>query len=303
MKKIIFLSLFVILAVSGCTSMPFLGGGMLTGNGLVIEEFKTDFSDVNAGEPFKIMLKIRNKGSSLARNVMVDLSNSDELQCMGDCSFYTPLSPPDPESGTDGESRTCIWNCRAPHDIPYGMSVTYNPGVRITYQYTSDIVRTITLASQDEVRNLQDMGRALSIDPISTSSSPISLDIKLHSPIRYWMDQGIISSPMSIDITNSGGGISCYPDCLDENGWNKVNIYSHNLMGNILIDECDVGIGNPVTLWEGRSRTIRCDLQIMNMPVAFGQTKKTINMKAEYDYMITSGTGIKVTGTEENPIY
>ncbi|MBN2043230.1 MAG: hypothetical protein JW754_05510 [Candidatus Aenigmarchaeota archaeon] len=303
MKKIISLSLFVILAVSGCTSLPFIGGGISAGNGLVIEEFKTDFSEVKAGEPFKIMLKVRNKGTSFARNVVVDLSNSEELQCMGGCNFYTPISPPDPESGTEGESRTCTWNCRAPYDIPYGMSVTYNPLVRITYQYTSDIVRTITLASQDEVRNLQDMGRSLSIDPVSTSSGPVSLDLKLHSPVRYWMDQGLISSPMSIDIMNTGGGITCYPDCFDQNGWNKISIYSQNFLGDILIDECDVGIGSPITLWEGKSRTIRCNLQIMNMPMTFGQTKKTINMKAEYYYMVTANTAVKAAGTEENPLY
>ncbi len=294
-------ALFVSL-VSGCTSP--LSGGSSMGSGVVIEDFSPDFSRVSSGEPFQLMLRIRNTGSKTARNVNVELYNvGQEFACTGGCGIINSLLPPDTESGSRGESRTCIWECTAPYGSPPGISVSYNPSVRVRYGYSSDVVRTITLASQDEIRDLQDSGRTLPVDTVSSSSSPVRMDVELNSPVRYWEGRGTISSPLSISVTNVGGGTVCYPDCGSPENMNRVVVESQNILGDMGIEECDIGIaGKPVTLWQGSGRTVRCNLVIYGLTPSFSRVKKTFRVRSEYEYSITRDTALEVAGRQDAPL-
>jgi hypothetical protein len=308
MKEFLFAVPVVILlvAASGCVTQT-----TGSGSGIVIESFRTDFSDVMSGEDMQIYLKFRNTGPFDAEHIKVTLMNvfdegrTSPLTCSHGCRDIDKLAAAKPDQGTQGESMECVWSCEAP-DIPAGVKVTYNPRARVAYVYRSNIARSITLASQDEVKKAQDSGKTLPNDIVAKAQGPVSLDITLLSPVRYFKDQNRIIIPVSVDVSNSGSGTICYPDCEDSGNWDMVSISQEYANSDVGFYDCDVGDnsidGYPIEVWQGKARSIRCDIRIENMPEGFGFTRKTVNLKADYGYFVDAQTSFSVTGIENEPL-
>jgi hypothetical protein len=308
MKMLFALAAMIILvaAASGCVQTT--GAG----NGIVIESFRTDFSDVKSGEGFQIYLKFRNTGPFDAEHIKVTLMNvfnedmTSVFTCSAGCRDIDKLAAAKPEQGTQGESMECVWSCDAPEDIPAGVKVAYNPRARISYRYRSNIARSITLSSQDEVKKAQDSGKTLPNDLVARAQGPVSLDMRFLSPVRYFRDQNRIVIPVSVDVSNSGSGTVCYPDCEDSDNWDMVSISQEYSNSDVSFSDCDVGDnsidGYPIEIWQGKTRSIRCDIRIENMPEGFGFTRKTVNLKADYGYFVDAQTSFSVTGIENEPL-
>ncbi|MCK4714477.1 MAG: hypothetical protein KAT35_02805, partial [Candidatus Aenigmarchaeota archaeon] len=63
----VLLSIFSVLAVSGCTTP------VQTGSGVVIQEFTPGFTEIYPGEPIVFYLKFKNTGSVEATNVFAEV--------------------------------------------------------------------------------------------------------------------------------------------------------------------------------------------------------------------------------------
>jgi hypothetical protein len=328
------LSLFavmLVLPISGCV-MP--GGNTSGGSGVIIENFEVDFPSVYAGENFKLQMKMRNMGSVNAYNVYPKLYNIQttlqgsklDVSCEETCKTGTTLLAPDPERGTEGESRTCIWDCKAPTDIPKGLSVTFNPSVRLYYWYGTSTIKSINIASQDELRSLQSRGVALPSETISTTQGPVNLDIVVNGPIRYWEDESKIRFPININMQNVGGGVSCVTrditipipmglyapsfnyvtltsGCELSSNWDKVVIFFNGGEGNpIRVFNCDIfqdsNTGLVTDLWKGQSRTITCELEMDVPRTTAGILQKNLNFDLSYAYFVDRSVGIEVIGRD-----
>jgi len=246
---------------------------------------------------------IRNAGSVDARNVRFELSNTEttygnrgtEISCEPDClGVIERFLAPDPQAGTTGESKTCVWKCFAPEDLPRNAKITFNPILRVYYAYESTIVKSATIVSEDELRSIQAQGKPLPNEITSLTGGPIKLSIQMRSPVKYVERTGKVTFPVSISIENVGGGVACYPNCNDPKNWDKVFLEIDPESGMNLKD-CDTGMFNEVDLWEGRSRTVVCDGEML-IPQRINLLQKTLKIKARYEYFIDASTSLTVTG-------
>ncbi|MFH1237593.1 MAG: hypothetical protein V1648_04295 [Candidatus Aenigmatarchaeota archaeon] len=296
------LALFIVVFSSGCTSF---GGQTSSGQGIVIENFESDFQKIYAGETFKLQMKAKNTGSVDADFIMPELYNIDKdlngvniaISCANGCGETIKMLAKDADRGTEGESKTCIWNCKAPDDIPKGLSVTFNPSLRLYYLYRTTTIKSINIASQNELRALQTQGGALPSETVSTTEGPVQLDVVVNGPIRYWEGENTVTFPININLQNNGGGIACLK-CSDPKSWNKIILTFENEKGTATLESCDLQTGKmEVDLWKGQSRTVTCEVRI-NVGQTTGFVQKSLSFEAGYDYFVDASTSIEVVGRD-----
>jgi len=282
MRKQIIIFLCFIVITSGCLTQK-----TVLKNGVLIEEFDASPSQVYATEPVQLRLKIRNSGSVEAKNIRFEIFGIDEREwlCTTDCQTLESLLPPDKESNTEGQTKICLWNCKAA-----SLKSTYKPGIRIWYDYKTDVVRSLTIVSHDEIQRLQDKNMPLPSEIVSSTSSPISIDIEIKTPLRYWKERNEITFPIAFKIENVGDGVSCTGGC-EERNWNKIYLI---IKSDIELLDCELktNANNEIQLWEGKHRTITCTAKIREKTDI--QLKKTINVMAEYTYFTDKFTTIQV---------
>lgn len=289
--------IIVIVAISGC-----IFPSASTGSGVVIEEFRPDFSQLMSDESFTLELKVKNAGSMYARRVFFDLLNTvgsdgrTQIYCTRGCGDNLDIYPMNPESGTSGETKTCFWECDAPEGVPYGVKINYNPIIRVKYNYESSALALINFVSREELKNMQSSGAPMPFESSRSTNAPIALTIIFKGPIRYWDNIGRVGFPIEIKIDNVGGGVPCYPDCENKDDWNKVRLKT-SFGGNINLEECDFQGSKDVLLWE-KSRSVRCQAtfnDVLGIEAA-GLTTRTFGIDAEYEYFVEKTTTIEVTG-------
>jgi len=324
--------LLLIVLISGCT---FPGGGQTGGGqGVIIENFEPDFSKVYAGETFKLQMRIRNTGSVDAYNVYPKLYNvksSDdryEVSCDETCGNGVNLLAPDPERGTTGESKTCIWNCKAPQNIPKGLSVTFSPNVRLYYLYETHTIKSINFVSQDELRSVYTQGKPLPSETISTTNGPVTLDVVVNGPIRYWEGESKIRFPINVNIVNNGGGVTCMdkniysiyfpssplnpvPDvsidvllggCENNNFWNSVNFYFKSDSNSVkMYINGEPQTTKIIDLWKGQSATLTPEIEIpVPTDYSAGMVQKTLQFSLLYAYFNDASTSVEVVGRDNS---
>jgi len=200
---IVLLTLFAAILASGCVSP--LGGPAAGGNGIVIEVFKPDFSEVFSGEPVQLQLKLRNIGSADAEDISAMVMNLEWNKNTKECSESRML-PPDPSRGTEGATKTCIFSYTAPM-LSKGISLTYSPTVRVKYRYSTTSVKSLTVLPIADARRLLQQGRTFAAETVSSTSGPIRLDITTKGPIR--ISGNSVEFPLEVKIQNTGGGTVC----------------------------------------------------------------------------------------------
>lgn len=320
----------MVLPASGCT---FLNTGTTSTQGVVIDNFEVDFPRIYSSERFKIQMRIVNEGYVDANNVYPKLYNIGasfqddrmEISCEETCGGVVSLLAQDPDRGTIGESTTCIWNCIAPEDIPKGLSLTFSPSVRLYYLYKTHTVKSITIASQDELRSLQSQGKSPPSETVSTTEGPVQLDVVVKGPIRYWEGEERIVFPININIQNTGGGTACTDQkefsipvgvptpplyipptqfidvivggCDRPDYWNNVILYFHRegdltrlYCGN---DEIDQKV---VELWKGQSATLTCEVDMPVPSSHVGIIQKNLKFSIYYAYFTDRTTNVEVVG-------
>lgn len=292
------LPLALVILVSGCTAPGFTPVG---GAGVVIEAFEPDFSQIYSTENVQLQLKIKNSGSVDATGVYLDIFGIDisdqgwkiqdlESTCKTGKEEKTTLLAPDPARGTGGGSKSCIFTYSAPTNIPEGLSMSFNPTVRVGYIYDSQIVKSLTLLPSEEARRLQQQGGTFPAETVSASSGPISLGITTKGPIRVFTDN--IEFPLEITINNVGGGVAT-TDTSDDNpnNWNKIGL---TILAPSGFELTDCKKDQMVSLFKGQSNTITCNVRMTKAPTQPIQVQ--FRVEASYFYFIEKSTTIQVTG-------
>jgi hypothetical protein len=280
----------LIILTSGCTTVG-------TGNGIIIEVFEPDFTSVFIDEPVSFQVKIRNSGSVDSEKGEIKIMGLDKNKWGSEKSEEMgALLGADPVYGTDGETWTHIFKYDKAPEVPQGISVTYQPTARLTYEYTSNTIKSITVASQNELRNTQNLGNPLPSETVSTSSSPVAITIISKGPIRFWSDTSSVTFPLEIKIDNVGGGVVCnnYASCGDTDSWNKIEL-DYEKKG-IDLGKC---LDGDIALFKGQTNTLTCKATISDLPDA-GILQKTIKIEARYGYFVDKATSITVNWRERS---
>lgn len=313
------LSILAVLAASGCI-IPTTASG----NGVVIDEFSSGgLSELYPGEDVTFFLKVSNQGSVTATDVFAELLGLDEdwakssgsltqndglivggevLPQESRCQYtqsaadhYT-LQAPDPVYGTAGETATCTWKYRAP-SVPEGMKPEYKLTARVFYDYHTDLVKSFTILPTSELQKHNQQGLTIPSSTVSLTSSPVTITAQARDPIRFW-DNGGVSFPLAITISNSGGGMACAKDkCKKSEGadWNKVSLKINPSQGLDLSDECaQFNGGADVEVWPNRDNSVICNIEVSGTSDITSLEERTIRITATYSYFTDAGTTITV---------
>jgi hypothetical protein len=304
------LLLILIVSLSGCTGIP-----VTTGNGVVVRDFDADFTEVYSGEPVNFNLRVQNTGSASASKVHAELLGIDEDWCCEpigrgpwlnkqklpneeECRYTSEgftLIPPNPQYGTEGETHICTWSYKAP-DLPASLSVTYTPTARIFYRYSSDVVKSVTIVPRIEMKALEEQGKTLPIETVSSTSSPIALDIETEGPIRSF--ENSVKFPLSIKMSNVGGGVVCLHECKKtrvedpHEEWNRLGLtitFANPSVMNLV--DCEDQF--EVVLYKGRENSVTCMVEARDLPLT--RTQRLIKVHADYDYFIEKEIPVTVS--------
>ena len=299
--------LLAVVAISGCTGGPVSGAG--GGAGVVIEAFEPDFPQIFVGEKAELRLKVKNAGGVDSKAGIASILGVDDStvkiygsqgtifdSTISSSSQYCVLNnllAADPTKGTSGEIQTCrfTFEPRTDAKIPVGITIQYTPIVRLTYGYSTSSIKSISFLASNEMRALQDSGRPLPAETVTSTSGPISILINTKGPIRTF--ENSVTFPIEIAVSNVGGGVVCDGGCEKADTWNRVKL-EYNFKNKM-----DGGNACPeyVQLFRGQSNTVTCKITEPDIGTV-GAIQKLYQVTATYNYFVEKSTSITVTGRE-----
>lgn len=308
-SKTLFLGLFAVLVallVSGCVN-PFPDGG---GLGITVEKFEPSLSSVTSNEQLNLHLEVRNTGDFNNAPAVAELTNLDptEWSLYGDrYKFLGNLLAPDPESQTEGGRGIADWAVTSP-DLSRGQTMSYAPRARVYYYYETKAIKPVVFVTSEELRKTVQAGGALSSEPTTTTTGPMSVNVVAGSFVRA-QDYRESKFQLEIHIDNIGGGYVYgmdnpvavqvkYPqfvvpvgDCprFEQAGWVQYPTLPQGLLSPVF--------GRYIKLWDGRSTDLTCEFTIVEPPTNILTANFEVTLG--YIYYVDATTQISVQGTEE----
>ena len=300
-----------VVMVSGCTGT---GDSVSFGQGVIITGFESDLGNLNleSGDDVGLMLRVQNKGELDAIDVEAQLlgidldewgtgfSWSGETQRIGD------LIAADSSTNTEGQTATVQWALEAP-DLPQGTEFSYEPRVRVLYDYQTKAIKPITLVDVAELRRIIQQGKSLSAGTTRTSSGPFSIQIRTGDFVKTQNYDDPF--PLNIFITNdlweSGGSVIQGSGFYGGFGGSSEFQYpvkvKLNLPDGMSLSGSGQGCstsGEWVNLWKGKSAELTCEISISDPPEY--REDKLIQVELEYRFFIDAATTLRVIGTEDS---
>lgn len=311
-KLSLVLPILIVVFVSGC-----IGGGDTAelGKGIVIQGWQPDFPSLSSGDAIKFQLKAQNLGEKDATTVNVQVMGID-LKDWGQTSeqaiSWTLIQAPDLVSETPGETKTAqIAGLIAP-TLPEGTSFTYEPIVRVSYNYLTSATKPITIVDYEELRRLIQDGETLEGKPTLFTAGPLSIEITTGKYLKTQTEKDP-PLPLNIKISNTGGGHVIRKDNLDGSAFLGQNLGSMDSPVKVIVklptttstapggmafqatdNECDSS-GKWTDLWQGKTTEITCNLKVTEA-AAGTRIEKMITVELEYRYAVDSTTSVTVIG-------
>jgi hypothetical protein len=300
----------LVVFTSGCTA-PGSSGGISYGKGVIIQGFESDMGSlsVESGDEISLMLKVQNQGELDALNVEakiigIDLDEWGTGFAWSDDKNLGDLHPPDPITKTEGQSKTTQWNLEAP-ELPTGTEFSYEPRVRVFYDYETKAVKPITLVDVDELKTIIQQGKTLSGEATRSSAGPMTIEIRTGDFVKTqnYDDPFPLNVFITNDLWETGGSVTEGSGYYG--GWGfdkfqypvKVTLTLPSGMSLVSSEGCSTS-GEWVNLWKGKSAEITCEVRITDPPEY--RQEKVIQAKVEYRYYLDALTTINVIGTEED---
>jgi hypothetical protein len=310
-KSIIFLlALFAVLVVSGCTTTD--GGGISYGKGVIITGFESDLGSlaVETDDDVSLLLRVQNQGEVDATNaeailIGVDLNEWNAAFGYTERQPLNTLMSADPVTETEGQTKTAQWDLKAPK-LPKGTEFTYEPVVRVFYDYQTKAAKPVTLVDVDELRRIIQQGKTLSGEATQSSAGPITVQIKTGNfiktqnyddpfPLNIFITNDLWESGGSVIEGSSTGGFyygeKQYPVRV------KITLPEGMRLESSSSTGCSTS-GDWINLWKGKSAELTCEVRI-DQPPDF-KVEKLIQVELEYRYFVDASTTIKVIGTDED---
>ncbi len=301
------LPILAVIFVSGCVAPT--GPGTAVGAGLVISDWEPDFPQVNSGEKVRLQLRAQNQGQVRAESIEAEITGIDVAEWGTFAGFVTrkqlgSAMYADPTTGTPGAVITTTWDLEAP-DLSKGVEFTYEPIVKLSYDYKTSAQKPITLVDVDELRNIMQQGKSLPSESTRYSPGPLAVEIRTGDYVKTSDEFGRVYDifPLYIKVTNTqweqGGtvttkgliaptGTADYPvemTITPPTGTNFVySGFGQNCGQKVLLD-----------LWQGKDAEITCELEVTTPPSY--REEKLINVDLDYRFRTEASTQIKVVGT------
>lgn len=323
-KALLLLPLFAVVVVSGCTGIP--GSGSGSGSGVAVLSWSPDFTQVNSGEQVDLQLRVQNTGDAEAKNVKAQITGIDlsEWRGFGGVGFFAEenlgkLLPNDPETGTVGEIKTRTFRLEAPNQRQ-NIVLTYEPIVKVSYDYQTFSEKPITLVDQDELRRLIQQGKALPAKPSTQTKGPLQVEVTTGDFVKTGQQFGGTGQvfdvfPVNIKISNpsfgSGGSVvppdtgSSFGSLFAPDTYNypvEVEIVPPSgtqIRNTFTFSGDDCSTGTVVKdLFQGRDIDITCELEVTNPP-AFREDR-SIKVNLKYRFQTEATTQVTVIGTKDS---
>lgn len=306
------LSVLAIVGIAGCTTPT--GGA---GPGVVILAWEPELTEVFSNEDVDFLLRIQNQGESRARNVEAEITNIDLNEWGGFFQQNVQLGDmiaADPVTNTPGEVATHQFTDLQAPSLVRGADFTYQPAVRVAYDYTTNARKPITIVDNDELIRIKQQGQSLPSETTQYTAGPLAVQITVGDFVRTSGGFGDFGQtfdifPVHITITNSqfGSGGTVIPKGFGGFGGfggerdHPVEIeiipppgtnFVHSGFGS----DCSTFF-NEVDLFKGERAEITCELEVTSPPTI--RTESLIQVNLEYRYFVESLSSITVQGTEE----
>ncbi|MCD6368071.1 MAG: hypothetical protein J7L45_03235 [Candidatus Aenigmarchaeota archaeon] len=171
---------------------------------------------------------------------------------------------------------------------------------RVEYGYDAHSTTTLTLISQDRLREAARAGESLSVSPTTTKSrGPIKIDLSVDSTQPVRSDMVI---PVTVKVEDVGTGlyqqvdtnslVLTFPSDFD------VTCYPKEWIGSAVQSGDSKQVRNikPITLIQGQTPAIRCDLKYKGPEIT---NMKTFTVRAymDYVYKVYGDTSVTVKPT------
>jgi len=213
-----FAVLFPIVLLAGCISL----GGSSTGNGpgLRVASFATSDNNVEPNSPVDLTLVVSNDGGDIARNIHVTLGGLTDDWAIAEGIYRTipDMDHVDSSRGiTTPIEEQLDWTITPPG---LSSSLSYQPNVQITYDYSTTLNTLINVASFNYYRLYKPTLGV--VQGSSISNGPVSIDVTASksafsgstTPVYFQfhnIGSGRVVGPSidTVGVQVSGEGISC----------------------------------------------------------------------------------------------
>ncbi len=235
----------VLVIASGCIDIGDIlpsSSGDVTGKavgseypGLLIERFKPDQETIYNGESTEFNLVIANTGGAYAKDIKAELFRLGDLTVVSTNPIdLGTLAPPDESTGTPGQKREYAWQVTAPSDIKG--TVSYNPGVRISYSYSSEGWSDLLATTKEQAK----VEASMPILRSGVTKAPVTIAVITPNKLLYEGDEGS-SVSIRVDVVNGASGIVYAGAGLGAEDMNKINSLSISVPSKYL--ELDETVG------------------------------------------------------------
>ncbi len=295
---ILILPIIAIVAVSGCTT----GTTIVTGNGIIIEEFKPTLTDVYSQDPVGLMLKIENRGEAKAEDIeaLIFNINIDDWDVSDEEKDLNDLLGVDPFTSTPGGTKTVYWSDMEAPELAASLEHTYTPKVRVSYDYSTSAEKPITIVDRDELISIIQQGDSLPTGTTTCTAGPLSVDIMTGDYVASPDTSGDDPFNLHIYITNllygSQGKVveGDFGDSEDQYPLEmKITLPDELDFTSDSPDECSES-WTAISMWDAHDTEITCQLQVEEGPEIM--TEGLIKVDIRYRFAIDASTTIKVTG-------
>jgi len=302
---LLILPVLAVILVSGCVGPT----GAAIGAGFVITDWKPDFPQVNSNERVRLQLRAQNQGQIRAENIEAEITGIDVTE-WGTFMGFTQRKqlgsalPADVTTGTPGAVLTTTWDLEAP-ELAKGVEFTYNPIIKLAYDYKTTSQKPITIVDVDELRRLMQQGKSLPSQPATYSAGPLRVEIQTGDYVKTSDELGRIYDifPLYVKITNTqweqGGTLVPRSLTFTRTADYPVEMSITPPSGTSFVYSGRLGenCGQKLTLdlWQGKEAEITCELEVTSPPTY--REEKLISVDLEYRYQTEATTQIKVVGT------
>ncbi len=264
-----------VLLLSGCLQPAESGT-----SGLIIDVFEADEQVVLSGEDIQLQLKVTNTGNVQGRIISVQMLNIDPAEWQvkqGSCRSLSEstLAP--------SEFKSCSITYKAP-GVPEGLEAVYKPVIRVEYSYYSTAARSINLAPAAEMRRIKSIE---SLQSSSTSTSgPVALSVEAKNPLS--ISSGVVSFPVKVSVSNTGGGTVCSSSCYDKSSWQKLTVRLR--LDKTMSSDCGTTLNLDLT--KGKDNQFVC---LLKTAASENLVERVVEVRADYNYLVERELTVRVS--------
>ncbi len=321
MKNVLVLILLgLVVLLSGCIGQTTVT--VTTSNGLVIESFSPDFSEVRSGEQIVLSMMTENVGEADATGISTELFGlnigGSEWNLTGGSTRVSKipgdiLRKADTSKSLAGESFEFTWDLNAPANLR--VDNTYTADARVYFKYTSSFISSLRFITYDYLKSLptdkfEQVKKSAGVVQSEVSGAPIQVSATVgNRPLVVYNDGQQFS--VQIMISNAGGGYAFgktanYPG-FPSDGSTLANSDLHKIYVSINSDlniDCSSVLtggdakNGTITLTRGKTKTMFCTITISNKANIPNTMDYALSIDLDYGYYLDSSTSIKVLKVE-----